>query len=179
MQSHHKVLTHGTEVSIWVVDAKVFGDGTHESTQVVLDALYHQKPEGKTVFDMGTGTGIQSIFAKKWGASEVLAVDILPECIFTARRNFRANEVDVSSRLDIYNENVEGTYGITIANLPGGGVVEFVPMASKTMAEDGVLLFSWSRSLDIHEARLEEHGLEIAEHYDGIEWDAYAVRRIK
>lgn len=176
MQSHHKVLTHGTEVSIWVVDAKVFGDGTHESTQIVLDALYHQRPEGKTVFDMGTGTGIQSIFAKKWGASDVLAVDILPECIFTARRNFRANEVDVSSRLDIYNENIEGTYGITVANLPAGALLEYLPMAPKNMEDGGVLIFSWPTREPF---RADLDGYDITEHLKGVDYDAYVIRRSK
>lgn len=175
MQSHHKVLTHGTEVSIWVVDAKVFGDGTHESTQLVLDALYHQRPEGKTVFDMGTGTGIQSIFAKKWGASEVLAVDILPECIFTARRNFKDNHVDVTSRPNIYNEFIDDEYDITVVNLPHVGLLEYLPMAPKTMKNGGVLIFSWPRVESFDMVDLD--GYDITEHLEGVEYDAYVIRR--
>lgn len=169
---------HGIEATI-IKPGNVFGDGNHESTQMVLEALYQQKPKGKTILDIGTGTGIQSIFAVKWGAKSATAVDIDAACIYTARKNFAKNDVEVFSRLNIYNEYMDEKYDITIANLPAGGVVEFVPMASKTMAEDGVLIFSWDRKLGIHEARLEEHGLEIADHYEGIEWDSYAVRRIK
>ena len=52
-------------------------------------------------------------------------------------------------------------------------------MAKNTMKEDGVLIFSWKKDFGIFEAKLEEHGFEIQEHYDGIEWDSYVVRRKK
>lgn len=169
---------HETEALI-ITTSNVFGDGNHESTQMVLEALYQQNPKGKSVLDIGTGTGIQSIFAMRWGARSATAVDIDAAAIYTARKNFKKNGVDVFSRLNIYNEYMDGEYDITIANLPAGGVIEFVPVAKETMADDGVLIFSWDRKLGIHEARLEEHGLEIAEHYEGIEWDSYVVRRAK
>lgn len=177
MRSLHKTLAHGAVASIEVADARVFGDGTHESTLLVLDALYQQKPEGKTVLDMGTGSGIQSIFAKKWGASDVLAVDILPECIFTARRNFRANDVDVRSRLDIYNENIDEKHDITVANLPAGALLEYLPMAPKTMKDGGVLIFSWPKVESFDMVNLD--GYDITEHLKGVEYDAYVIRRAK
>lgn len=169
---------HGTEAIIIKPD-NVFGDGNHESTQMVLEALYQQNPKGKSVLDIGTGSGIQSIFSKLWGATDVMAVDIDASCIYTARKNFKKNDVEVASRLNIYNELLEDKYDITVANLPTGGVVEFIPMAEQTMADDGVLIISWAKHFGIFEAKLEEHGFEIAEHYEGIEWDSYVIRRKK
>ena len=169
----------GKEAIIIRNGSNVFGDGNHESTQMVLEALYQQNPQGKSVLDIGTGTGIQSIFAKLWGATEVMAVDIDAACIYTARKNFKKNNVEVKSRLNIYNEFLEDKYDITVANLPTGGVVELIPKVKDTMAEDGVFIFSWNRGFGIHELHLEEYGLEVAERYEGIEWDAYAVRRTK
>lgn len=169
---------HETEVTI-ITTSNVFGDGNHESTQMVLEALYQQKPEGKTILDIGTGTGIQSIFAMKWGAKSATAVDIDAAAIYTARKNFKKNGVDVFSRLNIYNEYIDEKYDITIANLPAGGVVEFIPTATKTMKENSVLIFSWDKNFGIHETHLEEYGLEIIEYYEGIDWDSYVVRRIK
>lgn len=166
-----------TEAIIIRPNESVFGDGCHESTQMVLEALYQQNPKGKTVLDIGTGTGIQSIFAKKWGATEVMAVDIDAACIYTARKNFAKNEVEVKSRLNIYNEQIEEKYDITIANLPTGGVVEFLPMAKDTLVENGVVIFSWANNFGIHEVNLD--GYEIVQHLNGIEWDAYVVRRTK
>lgn len=170
---------HNTEAIIIRNGDNVFGSGDHESTQMVLEALYQEDPNGKSVLDIGTGTGIQSIFSKLWGATDVMAVDIDASAIYTARKNFKKNNVEVASRLNIYNELLEDKYDITIANLPTGGVVEFIPMAEQTMADDGVLIISWAKHFGIFEAKLEEHGFEIAEHYDGIEWDSYVIRRKK
>ena len=164
--------SHGTEATITCVDQKVFGDGTHETTQLVLDALYQQNPNGKTVLDMGTGSGIQSVFAKKWGASEVTAVDILPECIYEARRNFKGNDVDVKSMLNIYNEYMDDKYDITVANLPVGGLREYLPMAKKTMAEHGVLIFSWPK----RESSPPSDGFEVVERIIGSDYDSYVIR---
>ena len=41
----------------------VFGDGSHETTRMMLDALRAADPEEKTVLDIGTGTGILAISA--------------------------------------------------------------------------------------------------------------------
>ena len=170
---------HGTEVIINRVSETIFGDGSHESTQMALEALYQFDPKGKKVLDIGTGTGIQAIFAKKWGADEVMAVDIDASCIFTARKNFLKNEVEVKSRLNIYNELIEDKYDITVANLPAGGVVELMPIAKDTMAKDGVLIFSWNKKFRVAETKLEENGFEIVCHLEGVEWDSYVVRRKK
>lgn len=166
--------SHGTEATITCVDQKVFGDGTHETTQLVLDALYQQNPNGKTVLDMGTGSGIQSIFAKKLGASEVMAVDILPECIYEARKNFRRNNVDVKSRLNIYNEYMDDKYDITVANLPVGGLREYLPMAKKTMAKGGVLIFSYPKREQFSALNID--GFEVIKRIEGIDYDAYVIR---
>lgn len=166
--------SHGAEATITCVDAKVFGDGTHESTQIVLDALNYEDPYGKTVLDMGTGSGIQSIFAKKWGASEVMAVDILPECIYEARRNFKENDVDVKSMLNIYNEYMDEKYDITVANLPVGGLREYLPMAKNTMADGGVLIFSFPRNERFGMLNLD--GFEVIKRIEGIDYDAYVIR---
>lgn len=165
---------YGTEAAITCVDQKVFGDGTHETTQLVLDALYQQNPNGKTVLDMGTGSGIQSVFAKKWGASEVTAVDILPECIYEARRNFNGNDVDVKSMLNIYNEYMDEKYDITVANLQLGGIAEYLPMAKKTMADGGVLIFSFPRNERFGMLNLD--GFEVIKRIEGIDYDAYVIR---
>lgn len=168
---------HGTDVVLIRDNPNVFGDGMHESTQVVLEALYRQELSGKKVLDVGTGTGIQSIFAKKWGAEEVLAVDIEIGAITTARKNFAKNDVEVTSRLNIYNELLDYKADITIANLPPQNVVEFTQMAKDTMAEEGILIFSWSRNFGIHEVDLT--GYEIVEKIDGIDWDAYVIKEKK
>lgn len=164
-------------MGINIISANVFGDGTHESTQIVLKALEWCNPNGKDVLDIGTGTGIQSIYAKKMGAENVLAVDVGYHEIQTARENFRNNDVEVMSRLNIYNEFLDFKADITVANLPPHQIREFLDIAPYTMKEDGILICSWDSRFNIkNECDLTEW--EIKKHFKGIEWDAYVLERL-
>jgi len=46
---------------------------------------------GKTVADVGTGSGLQALAAARAGASTVVAIDINPNAVVTAAANARAN----------------------------------------------------------------------------------------
>lgn len=168
--------SNGTDVKI-VTNGSVFGDGNHESTQLVLDALYKASPQGKTVLDIGTGTGVQAIFAKKWGAVDVYAVDIDYHSIIAARDNFKRNGVEVKSRLNIYNEYLTVKADITVANLPAPNLRDFLDMAGKTMAEEGVLIFSFPRRFNLFNECRSIKEWEIVDHVEGLEYDAYVARR--
>ena len=61
-----------------------FGTGTHESTQLCLEVLERLPLTGRTVLDIGTGSGILAIASAKLGAESVLACDIDPEAIQVA-----------------------------------------------------------------------------------------------
>lgn len=73
----------------------VFGNGLHPTTRDCLKALsqaHKYGPLGK-VLDLGTGTGVLSIAAARLGAEAVLAADLNPLCVKTARRNVELNEL--------------------------------------------------------------------------------------
>lgn len=71
---------------------QAFGTGTHESTALCLDWLAGLGPlGGQVVIDYGTGSGVLALAASLLGAAAVIAVDIDPEAIVTARANVLAN----------------------------------------------------------------------------------------
>jgi ribosomal protein L11 methyltransferase len=63
-----------------------FGSGTHESTRLVLAALEALSLRGRSVLDIGTGSGILAIAADRLGARPVVAFDVDREAIWVARR---------------------------------------------------------------------------------------------
>jgi len=95
---------------------KAFGTGLHETTQLSLKLLEEEDLKGKTLLDVGCGSGILSIFAAKKGAKRVLGIDIDPLAVEETEENSKLNKVSVEV-LKAGPERVEGTFDIVVANL--------------------------------------------------------------
>lgn len=82
-----------------VIDPKMsFGSGHHETTSMLVEELLKSDLRGKTVLDMGAGTGILSILSAKLGASKVIGVEIDEGAYINACDNCRLNAVDVDMK---------------------------------------------------------------------------------
>lgn len=80
-----------------LIDPKMaFGTGHHDTTAGMVTNILHLPLEEKTVIDMGTGTGILAILAKKRGASSVTGIEIDPAAFENAKENARLNNVDLN-----------------------------------------------------------------------------------
>ena len=66
---------------------QAFGTGTHETTQLTMEALGRWVEPDQTVLDLGTGSGILAISARLLGAKDVFACDIDPVAVQVARAN--------------------------------------------------------------------------------------------
>jgi len=62
-------------LSIKINPALAFGTGHHETTYMMMQAILKFDLNGKSIFDIGTGSGILSILAKKRGARNIVAID--------------------------------------------------------------------------------------------------------
>jgi ribosomal protein L11 methyltransferase len=99
----------------------VFGTGLHPTTEDCLKALAHlhgQSSLGR-VLDLGTGTGILALAAAKLGAEKVLAVDLNPLSVKTARRNVRLNGLEGSIEVvkGMAEDFVKERADLVVANL--------------------------------------------------------------
>ena len=95
---------------------KAFGTGLHPTTQIMLKLIPEFMKKGDTVLDVGTGTGILAIAAKKIGAEEVVAIDIEKDAIEECELNSWENEVKVKC-IQASVERVKGKYDVVMANL--------------------------------------------------------------
>lgn len=68
-----------------------FGTGLHATTRMMAGFIRGRKPLTGSFLDIGTGSGILSLAACRYGAREIWALDNDAEAVKTARRNFRAN----------------------------------------------------------------------------------------
>ena len=81
------------EVVIRLEPGCAFGTGTHQTTQLCMKALEKYMKKGDKVADIGMGSGILSICAKKFGASYVHGCDIDEDVIDVAKENAVKNGV--------------------------------------------------------------------------------------
>jgi ribosomal protein L11 methyltransferase len=78
---------------IKIEPSMAFGTGTHETTQLCLEALGDIVTPGMSVIDVGTGTGILAIAAAKLGCKHIRAYDTDAASINIAEQNAEANNV--------------------------------------------------------------------------------------
>jgi len=83
--------TGGDRIPIFMEPGMAFGTGTHETTQLCLEALERYLAPGATCLDVGTGSGILAIAAVKLGARKVVGCDIDPIAVEIAARNGSQN----------------------------------------------------------------------------------------
>jgi ribosomal protein L11 methyltransferase len=76
-----------------------FGTGTHPTTALCLSWLDHTPLAGRTLIDVGCGSGILGIAAARLGAKRVLALDHDPQAVTATRQNAQRNAVE--DRIDV------------------------------------------------------------------------------
>lgn len=125
-----------------VIEPKMaFGTGDHPTTSLCLaavDAFMADHP-GASVLDVGTGTGVLAIAAKKLGAGHVVATDNDPTSVELAQENLTDNgtpDIDVSGK---ELTAVEGTFDLVLANILANTLIELAPLIAPK-AKDRLVL---------------------------------------
>jgi ribosomal protein L11 methyltransferase len=128
-----------------VLDAgEAFGTGLHESTQLCLKSLLLLRPsiEGDApVLDLGTGSGILSMFAARMGFRNILALDIDPIAVETAKANIIMNRLERFIRVS--NEplsSVKQRFALVLANLSAAIHESIVEEVRSHLEADGCLV---------------------------------------
>ena len=103
-----------------LIDPKMaFGTGHHQTTCHMLRAILDTDLTGKSVLDMGCGTALLAILARKHGAEKVTAIDIDEFAYENALENIRLNDTaDIDVRLGGSDALREGeTFDYILANI--------------------------------------------------------------
>ncbi|HEY6911641.1 MAG TPA: 50S ribosomal protein L11 methyltransferase [Myxococcales bacterium] len=122
-----------------------FGTGSHATTALCLercDELLAELP-GADVLDVGTGSGVIALLAKKLGARRVAGTENDPVALAAARSGEALNGISgVEWLLSEDPSAVPGQFGIVIANILLNPLIELAPALAAKVAPGGRLVLS-------------------------------------
>ena len=159
-----------------VIEPKMsFGTGHHETTYMMLQHILDHDFKGKSVLDMGSGTGVLAILAAMKGAVAIDAIDIDNWCYLNAKENVERNNC---SHINVYEGTadllIDQQYDIIIANINRNILLEDIPTYVKCLKKGGILFVSGFYKEDIPQIseRCKEVGLKFEKNLEKNNWVA-------
>lgn len=124
-----------------------FGTGTHPTTALCLEWLdslaVEEQLQGRSLLDVGCGSGILAIGGLKLGAQHACGTDIDPQALQASRDNADRNNI-APDRFELhYPEHApKRTFDIVVANILAGPLTEMASMIAGYVAPGGRVALS-------------------------------------
>ena len=134
-----------------VIDPKMaFGTGHHNTTSQMVKHILASDIKGKSVIDMGTGTGILGILAAMRGASRVTGIEIDGAAYENAIENVSLNHVE----MDLIHGDASALAGLEpadflFANINRNIITNDMSAYAATLQKGGLMLLSGFYESDI------------------------------
>lgn len=119
-----------------------FGTGGHETTKMCLEHLEKYLNPGNNVLDIGSGSGILAIASKLLGAGTVIGTDLEEQTIEIAKKNAKANGVDIEFRISDLFSNVDEKIDLIVANIVAEVLVLLLNDIEKHLVSGGYFISS-------------------------------------
>jgi ribosomal protein L11 methyltransferase len=116
-----------------------FGTGTHPTTRMCLRWIAQRDLSGQRVLDYGCGSGILAIGAAKFGATDIVAVDIDPAAVESTQINASNNHVQLQAGLP---EAAQGQFQVVLANILATPLKVLAPLLCAHVAAGGHLVLA-------------------------------------
>lgn len=159
-----------------VIEPKMsFGTGHHETTHMMLQFVLEHAIEGKSVLDMGSGTGVLAILAAMKGAAHIDAIDIDPWCYRNAGENVVRNRC---GHINVFegDSSLLGArkYDLILANINRNILLGDIPVYAQNLAEKGILILSgfYKDDIPVISEKCGESGLCIQKKRERNQWVA-------
>ena len=156
-----------------IIEPKMsFGTGHHATTTLMLQQIFDIDLAGKSVLDMGCGTGVLAIAAKKAGASTATAIDIDHWSVENSIENVARNHVDGITVLEGGVEAISGTFDVILANINRNILLDQMPTYAKSLKANGILCLSgfYKSDLDIIKEKVQSLNLHFVTFIERDDW---------
>lgn len=167
------------EVVIRLEPGCAFGTGTHQTTQLCMKAIEKHMPINAKAADIGMGSGILAICAKKFGASEVYGCDNDETVIDVAKENAVKNNAECTFELNTADK-INEKFDFICANILHNVLAEIM-CDLKNLMNDGTIMVL-SGILDEKKSvvldAIKKYNLELIEEAHQDQWVALIVRKV-
>ncbi len=175
------------EITITLDPGCAFGTGTHQTTQLCMKALEKYFKSGSTMADIGCGSGILAILAKKMGAKEVYGCDNDETVIDVAVENALKNNIGIDPALENNfitfelntADKLTKKYDFVCANILHNVLSEIMGDLKNIMNEDGMLSLSGIliEKSSIVLSAIDRENLKIIDTISQDQWISYVVKK--
>lgn len=158
-----------------LIDPKMaFGTGYHQTTCHMLRAILASDMTGKSVLDMGCGTALLAILARKHGATDVVAIDIDEFAYENAKENIVLNGTpDIEVRLGGAEAIKESdSFDFVIANINRNILLMDMVNYVRCMHSGSQIFISgfYTDDMEVLKEEAARHGLRYLDYAENDRW---------
>lgn len=148
--SHDRGKARAGEIAIEIDAGQAFGTGHHGTTAGCLEIIEKvmRARQPRRILDLGTGSGVLAIAARKLAPARVLATDIDPVATRVARENVRLNGITSGITLETatgFHSTAfrrHGPFDLIIANILARPLMRMAPQLAAHLAPGGQVVLS-------------------------------------
>lgn len=167
------------EVVIRLEPGCAFGTGTHQTTQLCMKAIEKYMPINAKAADIGMGSGILAICAKKFGASEVYGCDNDETVIDVAKENAVKNNAECTFELNTADK-INEKFDFICANILHNVLAEIMGDLKNLMNDGAIMVLSGilEEKKPVVLDAIKKYNLELIEQAHQDQWVALIVRKV-
>jgi len=178
--SWEQTLCPDDRLPIRIDPGQAFGTGTHETTQLTMDALERWVEPKHIVLDIGTGSGILAIAARLLGAREVFGCDIDPVAAQVAYANIERNaENEVWTFCGSVDAIRSSSVQLVLCNMTADLITALITEIDRVLQPRGIAIFSGilrEQNEEIYEV-ISGHQFTVHEELTRGEWVALIAQK--
>lgn len=164
-----------------VIEPKMsFGTANHETTSQIIKLMLDTDFKGKDVLDMGSGTAVLAILARKLGAKRVVAIDNDEWAYSNAFTNVALNGIqDIEIKLGDAHAIGDDKFDVILANINRNIFLCDMTYYFDALREGGCIFFSgfYAADLEIIKTEAERLGLHYDRHTVKNDWVAAVFKK--